>query len=110
MMFVLSMNFCSLKTALAAAWRTGNYQAKILFENKDSQAKGETTVLQKRVHPSQQQFFEFLGTRKLKIVASVLSISHLHSQSVGAPTVHVLLDSSCYQYCNVTLNPVGMPS
>ncbi len=47
------------------AWRTGNYQAIILFENKDLQAKGETTVIQNRAHPSQQKFFEFLCTRKL---------------------------------------------
>jgi hypothetical protein len=37
--------------------QTGNFQAKNLFENKDSQAKGETTVLQNRAHPSQQTFF-----------------------------------------------------
>jgi hypothetical protein len=30
----------------------GNYQAKALFEQADSEAKGETTVLQNRMHPS----------------------------------------------------------
>jgi hypothetical protein len=66
----------------------------------------ETTALQNHWHPSWQKLFKFLGKQ---IVASVLSVSHLHSQSVGAPTVHVQLDSSYCQYCNVTLNLIGMP-
>jgi hypothetical protein len=40
----------------------------------------------------------------------VLSVSHLHSQSVWAPSVYLLLDSSCCQYCYqcyVTLYLVG---
>ncbi len=40
----------------------------------------------------------------------VLSVSHLHSQSVGAPTVYVLVDSSCCQYCYVTLYLVWVPN
>ncbi len=40
----------------------------------------------------------------------VLSVSHLHSQSVGAPTVYVQLDSSCYHYCYVTLYLLGVPN
>jgi hypothetical protein len=40
----------------------GNYQAKVLFEQADSEAKGETTVLQNRMNPSQKKFFNLLGT------------------------------------------------
>ena len=36
----------------------------ILFEKKESEALGETTMLQTE-HPSQQKFFDLLGTRKL---------------------------------------------
>ncbi len=71
------LDVCVVDELENSAWRTGNYQAKILFESKDSQAKGETTVLQNRVHPSQQQFFEFLSMLKLQIVPSVLSVSHM---------------------------------
>ncbi len=38
----------------------GNCQAKVLFEQAESEAQGETTVLQNRVHPSQKKFFDFL--------------------------------------------------
>jgi hypothetical protein len=34
----------------------GNYQAKVLFEQANPEAKGETTVLQNRMHPSQKKF------------------------------------------------------
>jgi hypothetical protein len=37
-----------------STWLAGNKQAKVHFENKESQAKGETTVLENSVHPSQQ--------------------------------------------------------
>ena len=40
----------------------GNYKTKALFEKVDSDDNGETTVLQNRIHPSQQKFFDFLGT------------------------------------------------
>ncbi len=40
----------------------GNYQAKVLFAQADSESKGETTVLQNRMHPSQKKFFDLLGT------------------------------------------------
>jgi len=40
----------------------GNYKSKVLFEKADSDDNGETTVLQNRMHPSQQKFFDFLGT------------------------------------------------
>ncbi len=43
------------------AWLAGNFQSKILFETKDSEAKGETTAVQICKHPSQEEFFEFLG-------------------------------------------------
>ncbi len=48
------------------AWLAGNFQSKVLFETKDSEAKGETTAVQFRKHPSQEKFFEFLGKRKLR--------------------------------------------
>jgi len=41
----------------------GNYQSKVLFEKSKSETKGETTVLQNRMHPSQQKFFDLLGTQ-----------------------------------------------
>ena len=41
----------------------GNYKSKVLFEKADSDDIGEITVLQNRMHPSQQKFFDFLGTR-----------------------------------------------
>jgi hypothetical protein len=44
------------------AGRAGNFQSKVLFEKKESEAKGETTVLQNRMHPSQQKLFDLLGT------------------------------------------------
>jgi hypothetical protein len=39
----------------------GNYQAKVLFKQADSDAKVESTVLQNRMHLSQQKFFDLLG-------------------------------------------------
>ncbi len=83
--------------------------SKILFENKDSQAKGrkgETTVLQvqNRAHPSQQKFFELLGTRELQIVLS--SLFHIFTHTpVGIPTVYVQLEFQLCPYCNAILNP-----
>ena len=40
----------------------GYFQSKVLFEKKESEALGETTVLQNRMHPSQQKLFDLLGT------------------------------------------------
>ena len=40
----------------------GNYKTKVLFEKADSDENGETEVLQNRMHPSQQKFYDFLGT------------------------------------------------
>ena len=40
----------------------GNFQSKVLFETKGSEKLGETTVLQNRMHPSQQKIFDLLGT------------------------------------------------
>jgi hypothetical protein len=66
-----------------STWLTGNYyQAEILFENKDSQAKRKTTVLQNRAHPSQQKFFEFLGTQNLCSLFHIFKFTHT---PVGAP-------------------------
>ncbi len=48
------------------AWLAGNFQSKVLFETKGSEAKGETIVVQQRNHPSQEKFFEFLSKRKLR--------------------------------------------
>jgi hypothetical protein len=53
----------------------GNYQAKVLFEQADSDAKAETTVLQNRIHLIKRKFFDFLGTH---IVPSVTSGSEHH--------------------------------
>ena len=44
------------------AGRAGNFQSKVLFEKKESETKGVTTVLQNRMHPSQQKLFDLLGT------------------------------------------------
>ncbi len=99
----MSMNLSSLKFNNCVL-QTGNFQAKILFENKDFQAKGETTVLQDRAHSSQQKFFEFLGTRELQIVLCCLFHIFTHTP-VGIPTVHVQLEFQLCPYCNVTLNP-----
>jgi hypothetical protein len=35
---------------------------RILFETKESEELGETTVLQARLHPSQQKLCDLLGT------------------------------------------------
>jgi len=56
-----------------AAWLAGLFQSKVLFENAESFVKGETTVLQQRLHPSQQKFFDLLGTPNL-LHASVMRI------------------------------------
>ncbi len=66
----------------------------------------ETTVLQSPEPFASKPVKVLRIPRYAKIakVASVLSVSHLHSQMVGSPTVYVRLDSSCGQYCNVTLN------
>ena len=37
---------------------------QVLFEKKDSEELGETTMLQARLHPSQKTFFDLLGARK----------------------------------------------
>jgi hypothetical protein len=58
--------FCfvnALASTNDCSWLAGNTQAKVLFENKGLQAKGETTLLQNSASPSQQKFFEFLGTQ-----------------------------------------------
>ena len=46
------------------AWMAGNFQSKVLFETKHSEAAGEITAVQIRNHPSQEKFFDFLGKRK----------------------------------------------
>jgi hypothetical protein len=43
----------------------GNYQTKVLFETIASQAKGETTAMQSRAHPSQEKIFALLCKPKL---------------------------------------------
>ncbi len=59
-----------------------------------------------QLDPSQQPFLEFLGTRKLQIVASHNQLEYQLSRW----TLYILFDKSVYQYCNVTLNPIRMPS
>ena len=41
----------------------GNFQSKVLFETKGSEKLGETTVLQNRLHPSQQKIFSIFSVR-----------------------------------------------
>ncbi len=67
-------------------WLAGNKQAKVLFENKESQAKGETTVLENSVHPSQQKFFKFLSTPNCMHIFTRNPISQFQSP-VGGPAV-----------------------
>ena len=54
-----SLNFFSwiivVESADRCAGLAGNFQSKFLFEKKESEALGETTVLQNRMHPSQQK-------------------------------------------------------
>ena len=45
------------------AGRAGNFQSKVLFEKKESEKLGETTVLQNRLHPSQQKIFSIFSVR-----------------------------------------------
>eukprot|EP00291_Cryptomonas_curvata_P026961 CAMPEP_0172175470 /NCGR_PEP_ID=MMETSP1050-20130122/14248_1 /TAXON_ID=233186 /ORGANISM="Cryptomonas curvata, Strain CCAP979/52" /LENGTH=121 /DNA_ID=CAMNT_0012847581 /DNA_START=96 /DNA_END=462 /DNA_ORIENTATION=+ len=39
----------------------GNFKSKVMFETKDSDGIGESTMLQLWTHPSQRKFFELLG-------------------------------------------------
>jgi hypothetical protein len=87
-------------------WLAGNLDLevlKLLFENKESQENGETTVLQAFTHPSQQKIFELLGTRKL------CTLFHIFTHTpVGIQTVYVKLEFLLCPYRNVTLNSVGV--
>ncbi len=67
------------------AWLAGNFQSKVLFETKHSEAAGETTAVQIRNHPSQEKFFDFLGKLKFPsyfdrwsdlIVTFIITYSH----------------------------------
>ena len=51
-----------VESADCCAGLAGNFQSKVLFEMKESEALGEAMVLQNRMHPSQQKFFDLLGT------------------------------------------------
>jgi hypothetical protein len=51
----------TLITALGWHCLAGN---QVLFEKKNFEELGESTVLQARLHPSQKKFFNLLGTRK----------------------------------------------
>ena len=71
------------------AWLAGNFQTKELFKGKESKDRGETTVLQNSTHPSQQKFFEFLGTHCHAIACTKITLDHIfpfHSP-VGRPAV-----------------------
>jgi hypothetical protein len=58
------------------AGQVGNYHAKLLFEQADSDAKAETTVLQNRMHLSQQTLFDLLGSHiGIPLLPSVTSKS-----------------------------------
>jgi hypothetical protein len=68
-----------------------------------------TTVLQNRAHPSQQKFFHFLGTQNCNY-CMLYSLFHiLILNPVGIPAMYIQLELQLCQYCNVTLNQVGMP-
>jgi hypothetical protein len=56
----------------------GNFQTKVLFETAGSQVKGETTAIQNRMHPSQQKFFDLLGTQTLHATRERI-FSHINS-------------------------------
>jgi hypothetical protein len=52
------------ESADRCAGLAGNFQSKVLFEKKESEVLGETTVLQNRMHSSssKQKIFDLLGT------------------------------------------------
>ncbi len=54
----------------------GNNISRILFETKESEELGETTVLQARLHPSQQKLFDLLGMHCLP--QSPVSFKFIH--------------------------------
>ncbi len=51
-----------VESADRCAGLAGYFQSKVLFEKKESEVLGETTVLH-RMHPSQQKLFDLLGTQ-----------------------------------------------
>ena len=64
-MLHFKLSWIIVESADRCAGLAGNFQSKVLFEKKESEVKGETTVLQNRMHPSQQKLFDLLGTHSL---------------------------------------------
>ena len=84
-----------VKSPDRCAGLVGNYKPKVFFENADSDVKGETTVLQNRMLPSQQKFFDFLGKHISKhsdeyIYCNVGMEHHLFVTSGWSTTISVL--------------------
>ena len=58
----------------------------VLFKTAASQAKGETTAMQSRAHPSQEKLFALLGTLKLHAARECILFCHSHSgRNTGSP-------------------------
>jgi len=64
----------------------GNFQSKVLFETKGSEKLGETTVLQNRLHPSQQKIFDLLGTHRPAQSPRARTPESIRERSVDAAT------------------------
>ena len=78
----------------------GNFQSKVLFEKKESEALGETTVLQNRLHPSQQKIFDLLGTHSPAPSPRARTPESLRERSVDAATGNPV-EVSCWQSSRV---------
>jgi hypothetical protein len=70
----------------ALGWQViSKFQSTVLFEKKESEALGETTVLQNRIHTSQEKLFDLLGTHCPP--STVANFFPFHSTQFGGPTV-----------------------
>ena len=78
----------------------GNFQSKVLFEKKESEKLGETTVLQNRLHPSQQKIFDLLGTHSPAPSPRARTPESIREQSVDAATENPV-EVSCWQSSRV---------
>jgi hypothetical protein len=78
----------------------GNFQSKVLFETKGSEKLGETTVLQNRLHPSQQKIFDLLGTHRPAQSPRARTPESIRERSVDAATGNPV-EVSCWQSSRV---------
>ena len=89
----------------------GNYQSKVLFEK--SGKPGETTVLQNRMHPNQQKFFDLLGTH-CPLPSPVFppfirpSFSPFHSTRIFFPGLQAACSTSRRTTRNTASSPMIM--